>query len=219
MSPDAFLQSTCDGFEDLIWIEHLVMALELDRAWKQFVEHKLHAGVRSAAIAALRTHGLLDKRNSLPETARESRTHMRLIFDDGGRAAAGLRGHSGDCVTRAIAIATGKQYREVHDALNSLAESERIGRRKKRKSSSRSGVYPGTYHRYLRSLGWRWNATMSLGSGCNVHLRKSELPDGVILARVSRHLVAIIDGEIHDTHDCSRDGMRCVYGYFSPPSN
>jgi len=25
-------------------------------------------------------------------------------------------------------------------------------------------------------------------------------------------------GVIHDTHDCSRDGTRCVYGYFSLPS-
>jgi hypothetical protein len=39
-------------------------------------------------------------------------------------------------------------------------------------------------------------------------------PDPAKLA--SRHLVAVIDGVIHDTHDCSRDGTRCVYGYFQP---
>jgi|SRR5262245_25045412 len=32
-------------------------------------------------------------------------------------------------------------------------------------------------------------------------------------------VVAVIDGVIHDTHDCSRDGTRCVYGYFSLPSS
>lgn len=26
-----------------------------------------------------------------------------------------------------------------------------------------------------------------------------------------------MDGVIHDTHDCSRKGSRCVYGYFSKP--
>ena len=44
------------------------------------------------------------------------------IYDDGGRAAAGFKGTTGDCVTRAIAIATGKPYREVYDALNELAK-------------------------------------------------------------------------------------------------
>ena len=38
-------------------------------------------------------------------------------YDDGGRAAAGFKGEAGDCVTRAIAIATGRPYREVYDAL------------------------------------------------------------------------------------------------------
>lgn len=28
------------------------------------------------------------------------------------------------------------------------------------------------------------------------------------------HYTAVIDGIIHDTHDCSRDGSRCVYGYW-----
>lgn len=142
---------------------------------------------------------------------------MKLMFNDGGRTAAGFRGRAGDCVARAIAIATGKPYREVYDALNALAATERIGKRKKRKSSSRDGVFPQTYSRYLLSLGWRWTPTMSIGSGCRVHLRPSELPGGNLIVRLSRHLTAVIDGELHDTHDCSRGGTRCVYGYFSRP--
>jgi hypothetical protein len=35
---------------------------------------------------------------------------MEHIHDDGGRAAAGFVGKTGDCVTRAITIATGKDY-------------------------------------------------------------------------------------------------------------
>ncbi len=78
---------------------------------------------------------------------------MRYRFDDGGRTAAGFQGQTGDCVTRAIAIATGKPYREVYDELNILAASERIGRRKKKKSNSRLGVFPRTYLRYpMRDL-------------------------------------------------------------------
>lgn len=37
---------------------------------------------------------------------------MDFVFHDGGRAAAGYKGKTGDCVTRSIAIATGKPYQE-----------------------------------------------------------------------------------------------------------
>lgn len=142
---------------------------------------------------------------------------MDFVFHDGGRAATGFKGSTGDCVTRSIAIATGKPYQEVYDALNGLAQTERFSKRKKRRSSSRTGVYRQTYQRYLESLGWRWTSTMSIGSGCRVHLRASELPAGPLLVKVSRHLTAVIDGVLYDTHNCSRGGTRCVYGYFSRP--
>jgi hypothetical protein len=140
---------------------------------------------------------------------------MNFVFHDGGRAAAGYRGSTGDCVTRSIAIATGKPYQEVYDALNRLGQAERVSKRKKRRSNSRTGVFRATYQCYLESLGWQWTSTMSIGSGCQVHLRASELPQGPLLVKVSRHLTAVIDGVLYDTHNCSRSGMRCVYGYFS----
>lgn len=140
---------------------------------------------------------------------------MDFVFHDGGRDAAGYKGSTGDCVTRSIAIATGKPYQEVYDALNRLAQTERVGKRKRKRSNSRTGVFRRTYQRYLESLGWRWISTMKIGSGCQVHLRASELPPGPLVVRVSRHLTAVIDGVIYDTHDCSRAGTRCVYGYFS----
>jgi hypothetical protein len=52
-APDDFLQSPCRGFDDLHWIEHPVMALELDTVWRQFVELRHRATVRSAAIASV----------------------------------------------------------------------------------------------------------------------------------------------------------------------
>jgi hypothetical protein len=55
---------------------------------------------------------------------------------------------------------------------------------------------------------------MQIGSGCKVHLRADELPAGRLVVKLSRHLVAVIDGVIHDTYDCSRGGTRCVYGFY-----
>lgn len=133
---------------------------------------------------------------------------------DGGRAAAGYKGTAGDCVTRAIAIATGIPYQEVYDALNELAQRERTGKRKRGVSSARLGVYKQTYKRYLESLGWAWVPTMAIGSGCKVHLRADELPAGTLVVSLSKHLVAVKDGVAYDTHDPRRGGTRCVYGYF-----
>ena len=39
-------------------------------------------------------------------------------------------------------------------------------------------------------------------------------PRGVIIVAISKHYTAVIDGVIHDMHDPSRGGTRCVYGYW-----
>jgi hypothetical protein len=149
---------------------------------------------------------------------------MKFQHNDGGRTEAGFRGETGDCVTRSIAIATGIPYREVYNSLNAIAAATpRRGATKKRaakvktQASSRTGHHRKVYEPYLASLGWVWTPTMSIGSGCSVHLCAEELPAGRIICKVSRHLVAVIDGVIHDTHDCGRGGGRCVYGYFHKP--
>ena len=135
-----------------------------------------------------------------------------FVRDDGGRADAGYKGDAGDCVTRAIAIATGLPYNKVYADLNELAKLERT--RKQKKSNSRMGVHRALYEKYLKSIGWIWTPLVKIGSGCTTHLRGDELPTGRIICRVTRHIVAVIDGVIHDAGDCSRQGTRCVYGYF-----
>jgi hypothetical protein len=136
------------------------------------------------------------------------------VYDDGGRAAAGYRGETGDCVTRSVAIATGRPYAEVYTALNEAARAERP-RTGQSRSSARTGVKKRTVSRYLADIGWEWHPTMHIGQGCRTHLRADELPAGRLIVKCSRHLTAVIDGVIHDTHDPSRGGTRCVYGYWT----
>lgn len=136
------------------------------------------------------------------------------VYDDGGRAAAGRKGDAGDCVTRAIAIATGRPYGWVYDEINAAAKTERP--RAKKRSNARLGVHRTTWQPYIEGLGWEWVSSMGIGTGCKVHLRAAELPPGRLIVRVSRHFCAVIDGVIHDTSDPSRDGRRCVYGFFRP---
>ena len=138
----------------------------------------------------------------------------RFVYDDGGRTAAGFAAKApGDCVTRAMAIATGLDYRWIYDEINALAQCERP-RQGHSRSHARSGVYKETWKRLLVDLGWEWTPTMRIGSGCTVHLCAEELPSGRLIVQVSKHVVAVIDGVIFDTHDPTRDGRRCVYGYF-----
>lgn len=136
---------------------------------------------------------------------------MIWIYDDGGRKDAGYRGDTGDCVTRAIAIATQDDYQRVYAILHGLARDRGATGRK---ASPRNGVARKDYDRYLTAIGWTWTPTMGIGTGCTTHLTADELPSGRIIARLSRHLCAVIDGVVHDTFDPSRDGTRCVYGYW-----
>lgn len=135
---------------------------------------------------------------------------MNFVFNDGGRAAAGFKGEASDCVTRAIAIATGMPYQEVYNLMNKRVKQ--TGRSLSTRGA-RNGV-PKDLTRIMAELGWRWVPTMMVGRGTTVHLRKEELPSGTIIVKLSKHVAAVIDGVVHDTHDCSRDGSRCVYGYY-----
>lgn len=139
---------------------------------------------------------------------------MKFVYNDGGRSAAGYKGTTGDCVCRAIAIVTERPYQEVYDLINEFAKSERKSKRRKGKSNARTGVYIPTIRKIMAHYGYKWIPTMHIGQGCKVHLNESELPRGRLVVSVSRHETAVIDGVLHDTYDCTRDGTRCVYGYY-----
>jgi hypothetical protein len=143
---------------------------------------------------------------------------LQWVFNDGGRQAAGYKGEAGDCVCRAIAIAACLPYQQVYDALNQRAKQERPSKQRRGHSSARIGVHRPVYEAYLKELGWRWVTTMRIGQDCKVHLCREELPVGRLIVSVSRHIVAVLDGVVHDTHDPGRGGTRCVYGYYVKPA-
>ena len=87
-------------------------------------------------------------------------------YNDGGRELSGYKGKTGDCVTRAIAIATGKPYQEVYDDLAQwakdycLTRNDRVAKSMRkaksgslRSTSPRYGVYKEVYKPYLESIG------------------------------------------------------------------
>ena len=144
---------------------------------------------------------------------------MNFVYSDGGRAKYFRAEHVGDCVTRAICNATGMDYKEVYDAINSKAKTERTkSHRGQKRSSARNGVFKDNFHPFILSLGWEWHPTMQIGQGCKVHLKADELPSGTLIVSVSKHLTCVKDGTLYDTYDCSRGGTRCVYGYYTAPA-
>jgi hypothetical protein len=127
---------------------------------------------------------------------------MIFIEDDGGRAAAGFKGRVDDCVVRAIAITSGLPYAEVYKRLAD-GNASQGGKR-----SARNGVDAGSewFEAYMMSLGFEWVMT-----SYEIDLR--QLPTGRLVVLVfGSHAVAVINGVIYGTYDCSWGGNRCIRG-------
>lgn len=139
---------------------------------------------------------------------------MKFVNTDGGREAAGYKGSARDCACRAVSIATGMSYQDTYNLLNKFATEEKPSKQRRGKSSARNGFHSHTLRTLMDYLGWTWVPTMHVGKGCTTHMTPSELPTGNIVVRLSKHYAAVIDHVLYDTHDCSRDGTRCVYGYW-----
>ena len=155
---------------------------------------------------------------------------MKFIYNDGGRSKYFKGENVGDCVTRAIAIATGKDYKEVYDGLKDLAKKEKNGKRCE-KSSVRDGVRKSTTKKYIEKvLGWKRVSTMRIGTTSRVHFVEDELPMGTLIVQLSHHLVCVKDKVIYDTYDSSKkeyydtfgdlqvNNERLVYGYWVAPT-
>ncbi len=158
------------------------------------------------------------------------------VYNDGGRSNYFTGKGVGDCVARAIAIASGIDYKEVYDTLAEGQSTQRVTKRAKRYAtynhtsarftrkdgkvkhakSAQHGIHVKRkwFKDQMREWGFRWVATMQIGSGCQTHLRADELPKGRLVVAVSKHYTCVINGVVNDTYDCSRNGTRCVYGYW-----
>ena len=130
--------------------------------------------------------------------------HMSIIgfqFDDGGRAEAGLKGKTGDCVVRAIAIATGLDYTTLykHLAPKTLA---RLGVNVQDDMPTYlKGVYHVDYEPLLKELGFT-KTTSSEGYAHPTYTQAYQaFGNCLVLSHDGTHLSAIIDGELRDTFD------------------
>lgn len=147
---------------------------------------------------------------------------MKFIETDGGRSKAGFVGTTGDCVTRALAIATGEPYKLVYNELfetakeysrtkkDAVAERIRI-----HGATPRRGVNKQIYDIFLKKRGWGWIPKKEEKNGkCLLNEEYFGEKKGTYIVRVSKHLTVVKDGVLLDSYDCSREGKRGVYGYY-----
>jgi len=145
--------------------------------------------------------------------------YQDIIYNDGGRSKY-FKSEGRDCVVRAIAIIANKDYKEVYDILAHGNATQRRGKYEKKSKAGKKTCLGGIdtnrkwFKDLMKSWGFEWVPTMQIGQGCKTHLRSDELPKGRIICYVSKHYTSVIDGVIYDTFDPSRDGKRCVYGYW-----
>lgn len=145
-------------------------------------------------------------------------TVLNYIYDDGGRSKYFKGRGVSDCVVRAIAIASGRDYKEVYDSLRKA-----IG------ETPRNGVFTNrvAFKRWMSANGFEWHSCAGIGSHEAVHFVDGELPSyisygkGLIPARlvcsVHRHYAAVVNNEVHDVWDSRYNSwgeLRRVYGYW-----
>ncbi len=133
----------------------------------------------------------------------------KWIWHDGGRAGAGFVGSTGDRVVRAITIATGKDYREVYDAIYSASGE-----------SPRQGASTLHCEKFLVDLGFE---CVKCASPTKLRFME-DLPGDVVLlflpdgnSRKRGHLSTMVDGTIYDTWDAQFENDIAIDRYWLAP--
>ena len=154
---------------------------------------------------------------------------LNFIYSDGGRSNY-FKGEAGDCVVRAISIATEIDYKVIYDKLfdlnkdyiakkNTKLSKQMKSRTREKGGSPRSGNYKKIYHDYLLNNNWRWVSLRKFGSKERTKL--DELTNkGNIIVAVNRHLMCMKNGTVYDTWDSrwsywfEKKSVRTANGYY-----
>ena len=152
----------------------------------------------------------------------EGRVRMTKRFEycDGGRAAAGLEGQAEpkDCVPRAIAIVTRRDYEQVCDIIDGLGSLSRLWQEDGfwlGHTTADEGVHYLITNEVLGvELRWQYHA-IDPPERFAMH----RLPAGRVVVRFRsiRHVCAVIDHTIYDIEDHTAGGRATISGYWTPP--
>jgi hypothetical protein len=97
-------------------------------------------------------------------------------------------------------------YKVIYDDLRYFLDSRNAG-------SPRNGITEEHVRRYLGERGFRYKAI----AGEHVTLHRDELPKLKVIANLSNHVSAVIDGIVNDTYDPNHKKHQRLHGYWIAP--
>ena len=131
---------------------------------------------------------------------------MKFQYTDGGRSLAGYTGKTGDCVVRALTLATGSSYMNMYQFVNSTSKAFESHRRAK--SSNVHGVYESSVRGIMKVMKFKWTAKR-VGAMLKIPTK------GSYIVSIQGHVCAVVNGIILDTHNAlTPDNLRYGYGYW-----
>lgn len=154
---------------------------------------------------------------------------LKYLYNDGGRSKY-FKGNAGDCVVRAIAIATSTDYKIVYDELYQankeyLASKKTKVAKRMKSATPRNGNFKTIYKKYLISKGWEWVTLKKFGSTERTKLDALTHLKTPIIVSVNRHLLCMINGTVNDTWDSrysfweETKSVKTAHGYFINHAN
>lgn len=121
----------------------------------------------------------------------------RFQYTDGGRSKYYTLKNVGDCVIRAIAIATEKDYKKLVEETWEFTKNYGL------QISDQT-----VYELYLESIGWE---RVSSPKFKGRKAKAKDLPKGRYIMSQANHLSALVDGVIHDIWNTSNRMVYCYY--------
>ena len=116
------------------------------------------------------------------------------MYDDGGRAASGAKGSARDCVVRALAIVTNMDYADAYHAGAAVNRENGDGVK-----SARNGVPKQVTEILYKANGLR---RVALPRGSKPTFTAAHRTYGNCVVTTTKHVCALIDGNLRDTNDC-----------------
>ena len=146
--------------------------------------------------------------------SKNEENNMKYTFNDGGRSEH-YKGKTGDCVTRAISIATKMPYDVVYNALFDIARNWKGNSKKairiRATASPRKSTNRNVSVKFL-------NDVLGLVEVREKHkINDTLFYKGTYIVKVRRHFIAIIDGVINDTWDSRKTTGRFTPDEFDNP--
>ncbi len=151
---------------------------------------------------------VVDQAGTRPELSSQAHTGQPpsgFVQSDGGRSRSRRPRQKDDCTVRALALVTERPYDEAYDALASAGRQS--SRRFDFRTWAASALFAGFRLRWTPLPAVRGRPRVTPATFVLDH------PRGRYVLRTAKHVMACIDGAIHDTH--RPQPGRCVYGYWS----